>query len=71
MSAFVDPGPEHVLNPKLTLSAVGEGGPQPKRGSSAPAEAAIRDERDPLTPGLLAELDHYTESELRLIWGDR
>ena len=62
---------ERVLNPELTLSAAGEAGPQLDGVPSAPVEAALRDERDPLTPRLLAELDHYTEGELRALWGDR
>jgi hypothetical protein len=45
----------------------------------ATCEAALRDERDPLTPGLLAErpprqrtpADRITEAELRALWGDR
>jgi hypothetical protein len=57
-----------MLRTDLTLSAVGD---RPQHVDRVPAEAAIRDERDPLTPRLLAELDHYTESELRALWGDR
>lgn len=35
-----------------------------------PAEAEVRDERDPMTRALLGELG-MTETELRYLWGDR
>jgi hypothetical protein len=34
-------------------------------------EAALRDERDPLTHQLQRELAPISESELRALWGDR
>ena len=66
-------GAESVLKSELTLSAVGEvaqhvdGGPAVPRPSLfpapvPPAEAIVRDERDPYV---------WTEAELRLAWGDR
>lgn len=65
-----------VLNstPKtyLTLSAVGEVGGHRDEGLTVPAEAAVRDERDPMTVGLLREgLQAIAECELRALWGDR
>lgn len=61
---------ETVLRPYLTLSAV-EGVAQRSDGeTSPPAEAIVRDERDPLTPQLLDELG-WTDNERRFAWGDR
>lgn len=36
-----------------------------------PAEAVLRDERDPMTQQLQRELVPTTETELRALWGDR
>lgn len=71
MIRFADVDAERRLRTYLTLSAAGERRPEVDGARSAPAEAALRDERDPLTEGLLAELTHYTEAELRALWGDR
>lgn len=58
-----------LLNPtpktELTLSAVGENAQPSDRSAAdeaAPAEAVVRDERDPYI---------MTETELRYAWGDR
>lgn len=52
----------------LALSAVGEPEPQRDEGLTDPSEAALRDERDPMTVQLLRE-QGWTETELALAWG--
>lgn len=70
---------ETLLNPKLTLSAVGDDARQSHDapttvvedhgydliaiGGPIPPEAAVRDERDPYID--------WSEAELRAGWGDR
>lgn len=74
MTADAGPVNGSLLNqtPKsyLTLSAVGEVDEDRDGSLTVPAEAAVRDERDPLTPSLLRERG-WTDPELRWAWGDR
>lgn len=66
MSVAVRPVNAPLLNytPKseLTLSAVGDLDLEPAGSPAPPAEATVRDERDPYIE---------TETELRYAWGDR
>lgn len=56
----------------LTLSAVEDVSQPRDRSLTVPPEAAVRDERDPMTAELMREgLHAITELELRALWGDR
>lgn len=71
MAVVNGPGvPEPLLRRELTLSAVGQLAQRSDGEASPPAEAIVRDERDPLTPQLLDELG-WTDNERRFAWGDR
>lgn len=66
----VNPVADPLLRGELTLSEVGAVIQPSDRSPAPPAEALVRDERDPLTAQLLDELG-WTDNERRFAWGDR